>query len=68
MVGSFTRVRDPTVGDPLAGRWSETTRAFDVCCCVRNLIALCSAVSTSASSALFNRADYIYSYTQNKKK
>lgn len=62
MLGIFTRVRGPTGGVPFAGCWSVTTRAFDVCCCARNLIALCSAASISASSAFLIRADYIYTY------
>ena len=56
-LGSFTRVSGPTDGVPLAGRWSVTTKAFDICCWARNLRALCSAVSTSASSAFFIKDD-----------
>lgn len=60
MLGTLTRASGPTGtvgGGPLAERWSVTTKAFEVCCWARNLIALCSAVSTSASSAFLINAD-----------
>ena len=60
MLGTFTRLSWPTGtggGAPLAGRWSVTTKAFEVCCWARNLIALCSAVSTSTSSAFLINED-----------
>lgn len=59
MLGTFTKPRWLTGGLPLAGRWSVTTRALEVCWCVRNLIALCSAVSASVSSAFLINEDYI---------
>lgn len=58
MVGIFTR---PSWGGgcaPFAGRWSVSTNALEVCCCARNLIALCSAVSASESSAFLINDDY----------
>lgn len=59
MLGIFTRPSCWLAGGvPLAVRWSVTTKAFDVCCWARNLIALCSAVSISVSSAFFINADY----------
>ena len=51
----FTWLSWLTGGVPLAGHWSVTTKAFDVCesYWALNLITLCSVVSTSVSSAFF---------------
>lgn len=57
MLGTFTRLSWMPDSVPLAGRWSVTTRALDICCWARNFIALCSAVSISVSSAFLINAD-----------
>jgi len=57
MLGTLTRPKDPTGGVPLAGSGSAMTKAFELCCAARNFIALCSAVSISASSAFLISAD-----------
>lgn len=63
MLGTFTKPSWLTGGVPLAGRWSDITKALEVCCCARNLIALWSAVSASVSSAFLISEDYIVKRT-----
>lgn len=58
MFGTFTRVSWLEDGVPLTGRWSVKTKAFDDCCWALNLMALCSAVSASVSSAFLIKADW----------
>lgn len=66
MLGTFTRPSWLAGAGviPLEGRWSVTTKALDICCWARNLIALCSAVSASDVSAFLINADYLKKITK----